>query len=210
MSQQIASPVLLASRSSNSIELQLHGYAARRQTQNKYNEAVYADHKRILYLAQKQFMSMKSIIEMFKEYFCIADACQLSPGRVPAVINVAASDQNDARWPNSNYGQCVTLYAPGVAIRSDMYYSDTATIVASGTSMACPLVSGVAALYLQANPSAQPEEASPYPWSFLLPSHHGARQSRRPQSHTDKHLRCHALLSPLHPYARWTALTGKR
>ena len=40
-----------------------------------------------------------------------------------------------------------------------MFYTTTANITASGTSMACPVVSGVAALYMQANPAAPPAEA---------------------------------------------------
>ena len=91
-----------------------------------------------------------------------ADACQLSPARLPAGITVAASDKTDTRWPNSNYGSCVDLYAPGVAVLSAMHTSDTATMTASGTSMSCPHVSGVAALYLQSNPTAQPNEVSTY------------------------------------------------
>ena len=79
----------------------------------------------------------------------LADACLLSPAHVPQCIAVAASDVADSRWADSNYGSCVDLYAPGVDITSAMFTSASATIVASGTSMACPMVSGVAAQYLQ-------------------------------------------------------------
>ncbi|KAK9817300.1 hypothetical protein WJX72_012366 [[Myrmecia] bisecta] len=89
-----------------------------------------------------------------------SDACQLSPGRLPAAITVAATDASDARWASSNYGTCVDLYAPGVQVLSSMYFTTTATITASGTSMACPHVAGVSALYLQNNPTAQPVEVA--------------------------------------------------
>ena len=87
---------------------------------------------------------------------CRADACLLSPAHVPQCIAVAATDIDDNRWADSNYGTCVDLYAPGVDITSSMFTSPTATIVASGTSMACPMVSGVAAQYLQVRPAETP------------------------------------------------------
>ena len=99
---------------------------------------------------------------------CRADACLLSPAHVPQCIAVAASDIDDKRWADSNYGTCVDLYAPGVDITSSMFTSPTATIVASGTSMACPMVSGVAAQYLQVCPAATPHRmVGSYPDQML-------------------------------------------
>ncbi len=50
---------------------------------------------------------------------------------------MAATDVADARWLNSNFGDCVDLYAPGVAITSAMYTSPTATISATGALLDC-------------------------------------------------------------------------
>lgn len=84
------------------------------------------------------------------------DACKSSPARVTAALTVAASDRTDAPASFSNYGKCVDLFAPGVGITSDWYTTTTATNTISGTSMATPHVTGVAALYLQGNPAAGP------------------------------------------------------
>jgi subtilisin family serine protease len=88
------------------------------------------------------------------------DACAGSPSRVPAALTVGATDRTDAPASFSNYGTCVDLFAPGVGITSDWYTSTTATNTISGTSMATPHVAGVAALYLQGNPSASPATVS--------------------------------------------------
>ncbi len=87
-----------------------------------------------------------------------ADACGGSPSRVPGALTVGASDRNDRRASFSNVGNCVDLFAPGVDITSDWLNNGTNTI--SGTSMATPHVAGVAAQYLQANPSASPAAVS--------------------------------------------------
>ncbi len=74
-----------------------------------------------------------------------ANACNYSPSSAAAAFTVAASTSTDARASYSNYGSCVDAYAPGSSIKSDWLNGGTNTI--SGTSMATPHVTGVAALY---------------------------------------------------------------
>ncbi|MER7395762.1 S8 family peptidase [Streptomyces sp. NPDC000151] len=74
-----------------------------------------------------------------------ADACNTSPASAPGVLSVAASDSSDRKASFSNYGSCTDLFAPGVSITSTRLGGGTTQM--SGTSMASPHATGVAALY---------------------------------------------------------------
>lgn len=86
--------------------------------------------------------------------------------RISNIISVGASDNQDNAASFSNYGyETVDVFAPGVLIMST-YPTDLTKegkppyMVMSGTSMATPLVSGVVALMMAANPElkGQPEK----------------------------------------------------
>lgn len=73
-----------------------------------------------------------------------APACNYSPGSVAAITTVTASDQFDNHVAFSNFGSCVDLYAPGRNIPTVGLTSTP--VIANGTSIAAPHVTGTAAL----------------------------------------------------------------
>lgn len=88
----------------------------------------------------------------------VTDACDLSPARVAEVMTTSATGRSDARWRSANDGRCVDWFAPGAGVVSAGTRDDTATDRRSGTSVAAPHTAGVAALYLEREPSATPGE----------------------------------------------------
>ncbi len=71
------------------------------------------------------------------------------PGAYPQVISVAATDHNDKKASFSNFGSTVDVAAPGDDILSTI--PSDAYGLNSGTSMASPLVAGLAALIWSKN-----------------------------------------------------------
>jgi subtilisin family serine protease len=84
------------------------------------------------------------------------DACRLSPGGSTRALTVGSVNMNDQRTNNSNFGECVSIFAPGGLIVTEGHLGTPST--RSGTSFAAPHVAGVIALFLSNNRSARGAE----------------------------------------------------
>lgn len=104
------------------------------------------------------------------------NACRVSPGNADGTIVVgataleresdhsASTDPIDRRAPGTAWGPCVDVYAPGDSVLLPSLDKDLTPSVQlwNGTSMSAGYVSGAAALYLETNPTATPDEVAEY------------------------------------------------
>jgi len=93
------------------------------------------------------------------------------PAAFDGVIAVASTDKNDNKAKTSNYGNWVDVAAPGdeiystmptyrVEMNSDPFFLSENYDYCNGTSMACPMVAGLAALLVSYNPNLTLDEVS--------------------------------------------------
>lgn len=92
------------------------------------------------------------------------NACASSPARNGGgnsnIVTVGATDINDRIATFSNTGPCVDIYAPGVSIISSWSTGDNVINSLSGTSMACPHVTGVMAYLMAQDPALGQDPAA--------------------------------------------------
>ncbi len=80
--------------------------------------------------------------------------CLMYPQRTSGVINVGATAQGDRRASFSNFGSCVTFFAPGADVLLAEKSSVNAFASTNGTSFSAPYTAGAAAQYLSRYPTA--------------------------------------------------------
>jgi len=78
------------------------------------------------------------------------------PAAYPSVIGVGALGPDGKSWEQSNYGDFVTLYAPGFATLPVGYKGDPGAY--AGTSISAAFAANIAADYLSKHPDASTEE----------------------------------------------------
>lgn len=109
------------------------------------------------------------------------DDCMNSPARSLYVTSVGAVDRFDQKADFSNFGKCVNVFAPGVGIQGAGIRCYNCSTVLSGTSQAAPIVTGIVAQLLQANPNMTWSDIIDY-WaqSYIRNQTTGARVVQAP------------------------------
>jgi len=102
------------------------------------------------------FSSGNNKLDLDSNYY--EDESELS-----SVIGVGASTEENFKADYSNYGDKIDILAPGGkdangGIPADAYYSGQYIENFNGTSASAPIVAGVVALMLQANPNLTPDQ----------------------------------------------------
>jgi len=95
-----------------------------------------------------------------------ANACNFYPASTPLAVTVGSTtistfdeESYDERSSFSNFGTCVDIFAPGTSITSSCITGPNSSCVKSGTSMACPHVTGALAVVLGEHPGWTPAQA---------------------------------------------------
>ena len=84
------------------------------------------------------------------EVACTANS---NKGKPISALLVGSTTSSDSRSSFSNHGTCVNIFAPGSNITAASHTGDNSYTSKSGTSMASPLVAGIAAGYRGTYPS---------------------------------------------------------
>ncbi|KAF2733240.1 subtilisin-like protein [Polyplosphaeria fusca] len=106
------------------------------------------------------------------------DACGSSPGALggsnSALVSVGAINIENTISEFSNTGKCVDLYAPGEQILSSWNTGDNVINFLSGTSMACPHVTGVLAYLMAEDPATLGQDPAALKEKLLSTARNGA------------------------------------
>jgi subtilisin family serine protease len=87
------------------------------------------------------------------------DVMHRIPSTLDSVISVGATSALNSRLISSNYGSCVDIYALGENLAGPGSKSTTHRTRDSGTSISAAVVTGSVAAFLEAQPTAEPNEA---------------------------------------------------
>ena len=129
-----------------------------------------------------------------------------SPQNMFETIAVAATDENDEKWSKSSWGDKIDVCAPGYKVLTTVKSSDMSYEIRTGTSIACPFVSGLAGLLLSKNSSLTPDMVKTIIRNSVDDVNSSVPIGGR--INVFKAIQCVPSLAIIHPFDDWTDVNG--